>query len=603
MRANKTVWSARVLAVAMVAGLLGAWPAGAAPQPAGGAKAGLRRMGTVDVRALAASASAARLQQATGASVRGPELRAPRPRKAGKADTGSPKLAVPNAANVPILPGRGGARGFDGISHADQRLAYDGNQYSKEPPDGATCQGNGGAVEMVNSALQFYTGDGVLLTPPLAANEFWRLPPEIDRTTDPVSFPGPSLADPRCTFDVGTGRMFLIFWGTGQDPVSGAFTGENVFYIAVSATTDPLGDYLLYGLPVSPPGSPGCETFCLADFPTAATDAHAYVLSYNEFALVGEEFQFNTSRLVILSKAELVAGTGGPVELRDAPEIGGVPPFAIQGGVVPPGGGYETARGGTLWMVSSRDFDETGADTLGLLALVNTSAIDADPDSIRIRTAVVDGVLPHRNPPKGRQREGPRPLGESIPEPLPVLDTGDTRTQPTKFAGGHLWTVIDTQVGMGGRARAGLLHLEVAPFFRAGGGIAGRVVAQGYVAVGGQDLTYGDVAVTGDGRRAMIVASLTGPRYYPSAVFGRLVPGAGVDGLHIYRRGVAPEDGFSCYAFYVGDTSRGWRWGDYSEANFGTDGRFYFETEYITPRLRTSLANWGTAIGVLPARP
>lgn len=602
MRGNQTRLAVLLLAIAVLVGLLGVVPAGAAAQPAGGSASGLRLMGTADVRAMAASASAARLQ-ATGATVNGPELRAPRPRKISKADTTSPRLPVPNAANVPVLAGRGGARGFDGISHADQRLANDGNQYSKEPPDGATCQGNDGAVEMVNSALQFYTGDGTLVSPPLAANEFWGLPPEIDRTTDPVSFPGPSLADPRCTFDVGSGRMFLIFWGTGQDPVSGGFTGENVFYIAVSATTDPFGEYLLYALEVSPPGSPGCETACLADFPTAATDANTYVLSYNEFGLVDDAFEFNTSKLVILSKAELVAGTGGPVELRDAPEVGGVPPFAIQGGIVPPRGSYETARGGTLWMVSSRDFDETGADTLGLLALVNTSAIDTDPAAIRIRTAVVDGVLPHRNPPKGRQREGPRPLGESVGEPLPVLDTGDTRTQPTKFAGGHLWTVIDTQVGMGGRARAGLLHLEVAPRFRDGGGIAGRVVDQGYVAVAGHDVTYGDVAVTGNGRRAMLVASLTGPSYYPSAVFGRLVPGEGVDGLHIYRRGVAPEDGFTCYVAFVGDNSRGCRWGDYSEANLGTDGNFYFETEYITPRLRTELANWGTAIGVLPARP
>ena len=86
-------------------------------------------------------------------------------------------------------------------------------------------------------------------------------------------------------------------------------------------------------------------------------------------------------------------------------------------------------------------------------------------------------------------------------------------------------------------------------------------------------------------------------------MFGRLVPDEGVDGLHIYRRGVAPEDGFTCYVAFVGDNSRGCRWGDYSEANLGTDGNFYFETEYTTPRLRTQLANWGTAIGVLPARP
>lgn len=29
----------------------------------------------------------------------------------------------------------------------------------------------------------------------------------------------------------------------------------------------------------------------------------------------------------------------------------------------------------------------------------------------------------------------------------------------------------------------------------------------------------------------------------------------------------------------------------------GIDGNFYMMTEYVTPRLRTFFANWGTAIG------
>ena len=595
MRGKRTRLAASLLVMAMLAAVYAAMPAAAAPPAASGSDAALRRLGTADVRTLAKNAKPPSLGKA-----RAPERSQGHAEEASKAGSG-PALAIPNPANVPILPGRGGARGFDGISHADQRLAFGGNQFSKEPPDGAVCHGNGVAVELVNSAVQFFRGDGTLLSPPLAANEFYGLPPEINRTVDPPTFPGPFLGDPRCTFDVGTGRMFLIFWGTGQDETTGAFTGQNTFFIAVSATTDPLGAYNLYALDVSAPGSPGCDPACLADFPTAATDAYSYVLSYNEFGATDEDFEFNTAKLVILSKAELIAGTGGPVELRDAPRIGGIPPFAIQGGIIPPGGSYETARGGTLWMVSSLDFDETGANRLGLLAIVNTSAINSDPDAIRIRTAVVPGVLPHRPPPQARQRPGPRPLGESLGEPLRRLDSGDDRTQPTKFAAGQLWTVIDTQVGSGASRRAGLLHVELAPTFATGGGIAGRVTGQGYVAVRGNDLTYGDVAVTANGRSAVLVASLSGPSYYPSAVFGRLAPGGGVAGLHIYRRGVAPEDGFTCYEAFVGaEVERGCRWGDYSEANLGTDGRFYMETEYITPRLRTEFANWGTAVGVVP---
>jgi hypothetical protein len=72
--------------------------------------------------------------------------------------------------------------------------------------------------------------------------------------------------------------------------------------------------------------------------------------------------------------------------------------------------------------------------------------------------------------------------------------------------------------------------------------------------------------------------------------------------VHVYKAGVRPEDGFSCYnAFGAGDASRGCRWGDYSMTTTSPSGVFWFETEYITPRLRMPLANWGTAIGRLPA--
>jgi hypothetical protein len=39
----------------------------------------------------------------------------------------------------------------------------------------------------------------------------------------------------------------------------------------------------------------------------------------------------------------------------------------------------------------------------------------------------------------------------------------------------------------------------------------------------------------------------------------------------------------------------------HADQRLASDGNVYFETGYITLRLRSELADWGTAIGVLPA--
>src|SRR5450759_5880711 len=53
---------------------------------------------------------------------------------------------VPAPAGSPIGLAGAGFSGFGGISHRDQRLAGDGNQFSLEPPDQALAVGHGYAV-------------------------------------------------------------------------------------------------------------------------------------------------------------------------------------------------------------------------------------------------------------------------------------------------------------------------------------------------------------------------------------------------------------------------------------------------------------------------
>lgn len=558
----------------------------------------LQYLATANVSSLAATARSR--PTASGGTERRLDRPAPElPRGGGTAATADIRVGDP--AGTPVVRGVPRDVGvFDGLSHADQRNAAGGNQFSKEPPDGAICQGKDVAVEMVNTALQFFDNHGIAYTPPLSLNEFFGLPPEFDRSNN--TFPGPTLFDPRCLYDAGSGRMYVMAAGLQQDKKTGNLTGENTYYVGVSATSDPIGSYFRYAINVSPPKSRGCP--CIADFPMIGTDKNVFVMSYNEFPFAGG---YNGARLVVLDKSKLERGRTGPVVKFRIGAIGGQPSFTLQPASIPPMGEYATTGGGTLYLLSSIPSD-AGDNRVGLEALTSTGAIGNNPGAIRFKDSIVNGVLPYADPPKATQKAGRRPLGNMVNEPLRKLDTGSDKASTVEYADGKLWTVIDTRVGNGPGARAGLLYLVVDPRLSSSGALAGTVANQGYVAVNNAHVHRGDIAVTADGRSAVIVASLSGPGYFPSAVYGRVDPAkgsSGVDALRIYGVGAGPDDGFTCYKAFVGPgpggVGRGCRWGDYSEVNVGTDGNFYMEAEYITPRLRTIFANWGTAIARVPA--
>lgn len=56
-------------------------------------------------------------------------------------------------------------------------------------------------------------------------------------------------------------------------------------------------------------------------------------------------------------------------------------------------------------------------------------------------------------------------------------------------------------------------------------------------------------------------------------------------------KGAAPEDGFTCYAAFVGPNFGGCRWGDYS-AGAVANGRVFMATEMIPQGFR---ATWATS--------
>ena len=121
-----------------------------------------------------------------------------------------------------------------------------------------------------------------------------------------------------------------------------------------------------------------------------------------------------------------------------------------------------------------------------------------------------------------------------------------------------------------------------------------EIPKQGYVTVDGNSVFFPSIGVNANGE-GVLVFSLSGPDFYPSAAYTRIDAQHGAGEVRIAAAGVAPDDGFTGYPALAGGDGVG-RWGDYSAAVADEKGNIWFATEYIPAAPRTLLANWGTFI-------
>ncbi len=482
--------------------------------------------------------------------------------------------------------------GFGALTHADSRFANNGNQFSGEPPDQALCVGSGFTFEMVNQVVTVYNSTGAQLVPEATINEFYGLEPNITRT-DPPSF-GPFVFDPVCLYDAQLKRWFVVNTGLDQDPVTGAFTGGSRLYLAVSATSDPTGTFAYFSLNTTrgDQTDEGCP--CFDDFPHIGADANGFFVSTNRFSLFGTEF--NGAKIHAVSKRALARaadGSGGAPQVVsiNAGPVNGNPSFTVQPATVPPGGQFQ----GREYFLSTLNFDTLSEQSIAVWALANTASLSTANPDLRLTRRVISS-LEYTFAPDVQQKPGPAPLAESVGERLNRLDNGaSSNMQEVTFAAGKLWATVGTGIGaVGQQKRSGVLWLQVAPTFN-NGQVGGSVVRQGYVTVVTNSLMYPTVGVNAAGVGA-IVMSLAGPTVYPSPSFIS-IDGSGTQGpVRVPEVGAGPEDGFTCYRAFVGDRSRGCRWGDYSEAVADENGDIWMATEWIPNTARTELANWGTYV-------
>jgi hypothetical protein len=531
----------------------------------------------------------------------------------------------------------------DGLNFHSQRFADHGNQFSIEPPDQGLCAGNGYVLESTNDVLTVFNTSGNPLTGTISLNKFYGYPSAINRSTGAS---GPSITDPSCYFDQDTQRWFHVVLTLDRVGTGPQLSGKNHLDLAVSQSSDPLGNWTLYRIPVQDDGTDGTPNHscpggpCLGDYPHIGADKNGIYLTTNEFPLFANGYI--GSQIYAMSKQALASGSNNInlVQYNTADpstmNATGLPGFTVWPAIS--SGESPSELHGTEYFLSSLAiYQNSGVDSrLQLWSLTNTKAL-RDGGTPTLTSSIVN-TEPYgipglaRQPGMGTDGIGQAPDGGNVDFPLgqcfndptcatkhvlgfpdPYTETisplagNDSRMQQVFYADGKLWSSLGTGIGFTSTSSGdGLAYFVLVP--KASGGTPTATVhLQGYLADPNLDMTYGTVAVTGKGK-GIISFTATGPKNYPSVGFASLDDKLGVGPVQIVAAGVGANDGFSGYLIEGGNP----RWGDYGAA--AVDGKsIWFSQEYIgqsctlsqymssTPfgtcsATRGAYGNWGTRI-------
>ena len=535
---------------------------------------------------------------------------------------------------------------FDGVNFRNQRLANSGNQFSLEPPDQALCVGNGFELESVNDVLRIYDAQGNPATPVIDLNTFYNYPAAINRATGAR---GPFITDPICHYDSDTKRWFHVVLTLDVVSTSGAFTGKNHLDIAVSDTSNPMGSWRIYRLPVQNDGTDGTINHncsleedstgapsgngpCIGDYPHIGMDRNGVYLTTNEYSFFGPEYK--SANIYAISKKALTSGASsiGVVEFQTIGAVNGKPGFTVWP-AISPRTKNDDDFGGTEFFLSSNAAEEaegTGvSNQIITWALANTRSLDTTAPRLRLLNKTVR-VGTYAVPPRISQKAGSFPLGECLndssstfgpglgcwalfvgakppTETLSKLDGNDSRMQQVSFVDGKLFGALDTGTNVSGQVA--IAYYVFDPEVKRNG-LSVEVERQGYVSVPGNSLTRPAIAMTSSGKGVMGF-TVVGPDYHPSAGFAGIDGERGAGPVQIAELGKGPQDGFSGYNAFAGSGVARPRWGDYGAA--ATDGNtIWVANEYIAQTCtlaqyltspigscggtRASLANWATRV-------
>ena len=440
-------------------------------------------------------------------------------------------------------------KSFNGTSSLDSAVTNFGAEF--EPPDQGLCVGNGYVIDAVNSAYNIYRTDGTHVAGPFNVNVLFH--DGLKQFT----------SDPRCFYDKSTHTWFALILYISSNNQVGRFD------LSVNPTGDPTTPWVTYKVNVTDLGNPGCP--CFGDQPLLGIDQDNIYVSTNEFSILGP--QANGAQIYAISKSQLVALSRNVnfVQFSNL-KIGGTVASSVQPAI-------SFSNPDAEYFMNSLDPNGTFDNRIGVWAMTNRQAVSQGgvPTLSHVLIASEQYGLPPATVQKGSNG---------------TLDSGDDRMQQVQYINGSLWGELTTAVAISNdnAERAGAAWFEVYPSL-SGDTLGGaKMVNQGYVTVKGNDLIYPAIQASADGTAAMVM-TLSGPDYYPSAVYTVLQQGESSFGpVHIAAYGTGPY--FS--------TPHPSRWGDYSFAILSpNDNSIWMATEYVPPKSSQTpdgKQNWGTRV-------
>ena len=564
----------------------------------------LQRIGTRNVKHLAATTRLTPVNRTTEKMLIGDTQNITR-NSAGSAT----QVSAPTDFNVVSLGkpnsggGSGSTAGFPGITGAQQAAAN--SAYDLEPPDQGLCSNGSYVMEVVNNAFEVYsTSSKAVVVPPTATTSLFGVPSENA---------GSFLSDPHCYFDAASNRWFVVELSIPNFFSAHVHASKSYELVAVSDSPDPTGNFTTFAIDSTDPSAPGCP--CFGDYPMIGTDANGFYLTTNEFSIYKPNF--NGVQVYAMSKQELVAaadGLGGAPTVVHFSALASPFPnetvgetYHLSPALVPTGGSFDNSANGTEYFTMSDAFP-VSSNLLAVYAMTNTASLASAQPSVQLTSTVVPLGQSYQFPEAG-MAVAQKPYTSISQVPLlsyvesktaasvaeGVLQADFDAAQQTTYAGGHLYTELSsassTTASVGTTAAQ---WYELAPSIR-GGAVSAGLAAEGSVAVRGQSLLYPDLAVNASGVGDMVF-TLTGSKFYPSAAYVAFGGSGPTGNVQIAAAGSGPEDGFTCYAYYVGANYGGCRWGDFSGA-VAVGSSVWMATEYIPPAVaRDTFTNWGTFV-------
>jgi len=467
-----------------------------------------------------------------------------------------------------------GEHGFVGLTGMQQANAKGG--LDLEPPDQGLCAGDGYVMEFINNALTIYSPTGTQLLAPIGS---------------PALFLQPTTAffsDPRCYFDPPTQRWFFQEFVVGTTDSAGHLVKPSVQFEAVSDTADPTGSYRVYSFDTSDSSTKGCP--CFGDYDEFGADANGIYITTDEFGI--SSTAYNGVVMYAIAKAGLESAAADGI----LPKVFGYrltadafgQPYIVAPTSTPPGA---TFAPDSEYFVESNG-DKASDDHLEVYALLGTSALGTPAPPTLYRTEVT--TERYAAPSDAAQKPGPRPLGQQYQAPAGGIQADfDAEMEPT-YVGGSIYAQLDTATTAGTDAAAWFI---VKPKV-SGGTLSATVSRDGIISVPGASVLYPYTAVNRSGL-GYLLFSLSGRSVYPSPAYVTYGPAGPTGPVRVAYPGAAPEDGFTCYAAFVGPTYGGCRWGDYSMGAVMGD-EVFMAAEMIPPSARDLLTNWGTYVWSAP---